>query len=134
MNEVVVLKGLSGHIPSVSWIVNASLSMDHTIKLGHNFLSLGLSGFKIFIKDVISLQVVGIVNQYFSSVSGAEHSAVRGVNQSIELVNLNPILVSVKIFIVPVISSCLDILPLGFNFSASGWVILFAISGVDQAV
>ena len=134
LNEVVVLKDFSCHVSSVSWIVDAGLSMDHTVELGHSFLSLGLSGFKIFIKDVISLQVVGIVNQYFSSISWAEHSTVWGVNQSIELVNLNPILVSLEILIVPVISSCLDILPLGFNFSASSRVILFAVSGVDHTV
>jgi hypothetical protein len=89
---------------------------------------------KICIEDISCLQVVSIVNQNFSSAGWAEHSTVRGVNQTIKLVNLNSILVSLVILIVPVVGTSLDILPLDVNLSSGGWIILLSISGVDHSI
>lgn len=134
LKEVVVLKSFPSHVSSVSWVVNASLSVDHAIERSNKLLSLGISCFKILIKDVSSLQIVGIVNQNFSSASWAEHSAIRAMNQTIELINLCSIFIPLKILVKPVISSSLDILPVNINLSSCSWVILSAICGMDHAI
>lgn len=56
------------------------------------------------------------------------------MNKTIELVNLNSLLVSFKILIEPVISSSLDIFPFDINLSSSIWIKLLAISGMDHTI
>tara|TARA_B110000285_G_scaffold222041_1_gene275734 strand:+ start:472 stop:774 length:303 start_codon:yes stop_codon:yes gene_type:complete len=68
LNELVVLKGLSGSISAISWVINSSLSVDHAIELLNNVLFFKLSVLKILIKDVSSLDVVSIMNQNFFSI------------------------------------------------------------------
>lgn len=74
------------------------------------------------------------MNKNLFSAGRAEHSTVRGVNQTIELVNLSSVLISFKILIKPIVGSSLDIFPFNIDLSSSCWVILFTISGMDHAI
>ena len=134
LHKIIFLEGLSCKISAVSWIINASLSMDHTINNKFHICVLSLSVLKILIEDISSLKVVSIIYQNFLSASWAEHSAVIGMNQTIELVNLNSILIPVVILIVPVINSSLEVFPFSFNLSSGGWIIRKTISGMDHAI
>ena len=108
--------------------------MDHTINNKFHICVLSLSVLKILIEDISGLKVVGIIYQNFLSACWAEHSAVIGMNQTIELVNLNSILIPVVILIVPVINSSLEVFPFSFNLSSGGWIISKTISSMDHAI
>jgi len=55
LNEVVILKSLSGHISAVSWVVNSGLGVNHSIKLLDNVVVLLSCVLKVLIKDISSL-------------------------------------------------------------------------------
>jgi len=108
--------------------------MDHTIELLNNVSFFYLGVFKIFIENVSSLNVVSVMNHYFFSIRWAEHSAVSGVDQTVELVNLSSVSVSIEVLIVPVVRLSLDVFPFNVNFSTSGRVKLFSVGGMDHTI